>query len=363
MADRMRERWLESIADVNTKLLGGVSGEDALRLVAEHAAELSGADCALIVLRSRDDRVPRIAAGAGPWMEALLDIGFATAGSPVEEVVDPLLVNDLSAHFGLQPVGLGPGVVVPIRAGPEVIGGLFAARRQGARPFEPELVPMLASFADTAALALGFAEKLRSQRLLDVLADRDRIARDLHDHVIQRLFVTGLNLQGTLKRVTDQDVRRRVQHAVEQLDQTVLEIRTSIFNLQHTGPDRVGLRERLLDLVAELTEETALSSKVRMTGSVDDEMPEGLAEHAEAVVREAVTNTVRHAHADELAVTVEAADEFVISVVDNGIGLPSNVKRSGLANLAQRAGLLGGRFVARSEPGGGTRLTWQVPLH
>jgi signal transduction histidine kinase len=362
MADRMRERWLESIADVNTKLLGGVSGEDALRLVAEHAAELSKADCALIVLRSRDDRVPRIAAGAGPWMEALLDTGFATAGSPVEDVLDPLLVDDLYAHFGLQPVGLGPGVVVPIRAGPEVIGGLFAARRQGARPFEADQVPMLASFADTAALALGFAEKLHSQRLLDVLADRDRIARDLHDHVIQRLFVTGLNLQGTLKRVTDQDVRRRIQHAVEQLDQTVLEIRTSIFNLQHTGPDRAGLRERLLDLVAELTEETALSPKVRMTGSVDDEMPDGFAEHAEAVVREAVTNTVRHAHADELAVTVEAADEFVISVVDNGIGLPADVARSGLANLAQRAELLGGRFAAQPEPGGGTRLTWRVPL-
>jgi signal transduction histidine kinase len=153
-----------------------------------------------------------------------------------------------------------------------------------------------------------------------------------------------------------------VQHAVEQLDQTVREIRTSIFNLQSSWRDGSSLRRRLLDLVADLTAHTALSPVVRMSGTIDNSVSADVADHAEAVIREAVANAVRHARASELTVTVEAGDELTISVVDNGVGMPEVTARSGLRNLERRAAELGGDLVVGSEPGGGTRLMWHVPL-
>jgi signal transduction histidine kinase len=141
----------------------------------------------------------------------------------------------------------------------------------------------------------------------------------------------------------------------------VLEIRTSIFDLQ-AADDVPGLRRRLLDLVTGLTEDASVTPTVRMTGTVDNSVPDDVGEHAEAVVREAVTNVVRHARAKELVLTVEAGAELTITVVDDGVGLPPRVARSGLRNLEQRATALDGTCSVTGEPGGGTRLTWQVPL-
>jgi signal transduction histidine kinase len=252
---------------------------------------------------------------------------------------------------------------VPLRAGALVTGVLVALRRKGEPLFVADQLPVLASFADQAALALQLAEKQRSLRLLDVLEDRDRIARDLHDHVIQRLFVTGMSLQGSLRRITDKEVRGRVTTAVEQLDQTVREIRTSIFDLQSAGDEGVSLRRRLLDIIAELTEETEISPVVRMTGTVDNSVSDELAEHVEAVLRETVTNVVRHADAKSLTITVEAGDQLIISVVDDGVGMPADVARSGLLNLEHRAQQFGGALSVHSAPGEGTRLAWRVPLN
>jgi signal transduction histidine kinase len=148
---------------------------------------------------------------------------------------------------------------------------------------------------------------------------------------------------------------------VHQLDETVLEIRTSIFDLQ-AADDVPGLRRRLLDLVSELTADASVTPTVRMTGTVDNSVPDDVGEHAEAVVREAVSNAVRHARAKELTVTVEAGEALTITVVDDGVGMPAQVARSGLRNLEQRATGLGGTCSVTAEHGGGTRLTWQVPL-
>jgi signal transduction histidine kinase len=273
----------------------------------------------------------------------------------------PMLIDDLAGHLGVTSMEFGPGLVVPLRAGSAVTGVLLAARDSGSAQFGPDQVPLLASFADQAAVALEFAGKQRATRLVDVLEDRDRIARDLHDQVIQRLFATGMSLQGALRWITHPEARRRVEKSVGQLDQTVLEIRTSIFDLQ-SADDAAGLRRRLLDLVARLTEDTDLSPQVRMTGTVDNSVSDEIAEHAEAVVSEAVTNAIRHAHATELTVMVEATDALTISVVDNGVGMPADVARSGLHNLEQRAAQFGGSLRVSDEPAGGTRLTWRVSL-
>jgi signal transduction histidine kinase len=363
---RMRERWLEAIAEINSELLGGASADDALRLISQRTMELSSASCSLIVLvGDSKQKGLRVAAGAGDRVEEFVGSELAVVGSFVEEVLAsgaPMLIDDLAGHLGPVAIELGPGVVVPLRAGSAVTGVLLAARERGAARFGPDQVPLLASFADQAAVALEFAEKAQAQRLVDVLEDRDRIARDLHDHVIQRLFATGMSLQGALAWITEPQARGRVEKSVGQLDQTVLEIRTSIFDLQATGDD-TGLRRRLLDLVAQLTGDTGMSPVVRITGTVDNSVPDDVGEHAEAVVGEAVTNAIRHARATEIVLTVEADhNALTISVVDNGVGVPADVARSGLHNLAQRAVQLGGVLTVDRVPAGGTRLTWRVPL-
>ncbi|NUT98391.1 MAG: GAF domain-containing protein [Saccharothrix sp.] len=359
---RMRERWLEATAEVNSVLLGGASPEDALSLITQRTRELSSSALSLLLLAEEGGL--RIAAGDGAHVEELVGATVSADGSFVGDVVSsaiPTLVEDLEGLLWGRAVNVGPAVAVPLRTGSSVTGVLLVAREKGGAPFGADQVPLLASFADQAAVALEFAENQRARRLVDVLEDRDRIARDMHDHVIQRLFATGMSLQGAVGSIREPRLRERVEKAVKQLDETVLEIRTSIFDLQATD-DAPGLRRRLLDLVSELTESSELTPTVRMTGTVDNSVPAGVAEDVEAVVREAVSNVVRHARATSLVVTVEATDELIVTVVDDGVGLPDRVARSGLHNLERRALRWGGTFSVTAASGGGTRLTWQVPL-
>jgi signal transduction histidine kinase len=222
---------------------------------------------------------------------------------------------------------------------------------------------MLASFAAQAALALELADKQRQQRMLDVLADRDRIAGDLHDHVIQRLFASGMSLQAIVGRISDTEARNRVNHVVVQLDETMRDIRTSIFDLHTSGEENpASLRRRMLDLVAETSANTDMSPSVRISGAVDTLVPPSIAEHALAALHEGVSNAVRHAHATDIVVTVEAGADLVIGVTDNGVGMPPDVARSGLLNLERRAAEWGGVNTVVANPGGGTRLVWRVPL-
>ena len=225
-------------------------------------------------------------------------------------------------------------------------------------------VPLLASFADQAAFAMELAEKHRAQRQLDVLADRDRIAGDLHDHVIQRLFATGMSLQGMVRRIGDPQVRGRVTRAVEQLDETVREIRTSIFDLHTAGmASDASLRRQLLDIVEELSTDVEVSPSVRISGAVDTLVNEELAAHATAVLREAVSNAVRHARAGSIVVTVEAGVDLVIDVVDDGVGHRRRAwpARACWAWRAAPPSSAAHSWWHRARTRG-TRLTWRVPL-
>ncbi|MGW4209284.1 GAF domain-containing protein [Lentzea sp. NPDC004789] len=353
---RMRERWLEATAEINAQLLAGATAQDALQLIAQRAVELASASWAVVLLREREglrraawaggDATPEHFAVDEPLLAQVLETGA------------PALLEDVDGSLGDLS---GAAVVLPLRAGTAVTGVLLAVREKDAAPFGADLMPLLASFADQAVVAIEFAENQQARRMVDVLEDRDRIARDLHDHVIQRLFATGMSLQGALTWVNHPEARRRVTKAVNQLDQTVLEIRTSIFDLQADSGD-TGLRRRLLDIVAEITENAEVSPAIRMSGTIDSLVPDHIGEHAEAVVRETVTNALRHARATELTLTVEAGDALIISMVDNGLGMPPEVARSGLRNLEQRAASLHGALTVADEPGGGTRVTWRVPL-
>ncbi|WP_243867247.1 GAF domain-containing protein [Actinophytocola oryzae] len=370
---RLRERFMEASREVNSHLLGGGSSQDALTLIARRAMELSKADCALILLS--DGEVPpeevAIRAAAGEGGAELIGFTVPAGGPPVAgmfEMRGAELIPDLSSlvpsSWRSPGPEFGPAVAVPLRAGNVVSGVLLAVRARGGARFAREYVPLLASFADQAAFALELAEKHRAQRQLDVLADRDRIAGDLHDHVIQRLFATGMSLQGTVRRIGDPGVRRRVSRAVEQLDETVREIRTSIFDLHTTGSDGAdSLRRRMLDIVEELSTGAEVPQpSVRISGAVDTLVPDELAAHATAVLREAVSNAIRHSHAGSIVVTVEAGADLIIDVVDDGVGMPSGVARSGLLGVERRAAKCGGMAVVVPGPEGGTRLTWRAPL-
>jgi signal transduction histidine kinase len=369
---RMRERWQQASAEINASLLGGASGDEAMRLIVERVCQLSTSDCALILLV--DDAVPNrlvARAAAGEHGEQLIGAGISTGEPAIAEVMatrTPSLIPDfmrvLPDGFGSAGDEYGPALAVPLGTAARVSGVLLTLRAKGGAQFAEEQVPLLASFADQTALALELADKQRTQRQLDLLADRDRIANDLHDHVIQRLFATGMRLQGGIRRITDPEARRRVVASVQDLDQTVQDIRTSIFDL-HTSEDDSGvsLRRRLLDTVAELSGDTQVSPTVRIDGAVDTlvQDPE-VAEHAVAVLREAVSNALRHAQASEIVVTIEAGDHLIIDVCDDGVGIPAGTARSGLLNVERRATKCGGTVTIGPGPRSGTRLTWRVPL-
>ena len=170
-----------------------------------------------------------------------------------------------------------------------------------------------------------------------------------------------MGLQSTHRRVKSPAVAARLTEHIDQLHDVIQEIRTAIFDLQADPVGTPRLRTVLHDLITGMTAETAVRTTVRMSGPVDA-MPPALAHHAQAVVQEAVSNAIRHARATELTVTVSMDDDVVIDVLDDGVGIPETVARSGLHNLAQRAVGLGGSCTVTSPPGGGTRLTWTAPL-
>jgi signal transduction histidine kinase len=357
---QQRQRWLEASSEIRAELLGGATVDDALRLVALRAMELSDSSCAIALLADRDDALT-VRSAVGMCADQLSGAVLPDSRQLLDNA--PRLIVDLAQELDGRLAGdvLGPGLVVEFRTSDGGIGALVTARDKGGSEYRPDDVPLVTSFADQAALAMELADKQRTKGLLDLLADRDRIARDLHDHVIQRLFATGLSMQGTLRMITDPEARKRIQHAVGQLDQTVMEIRTSIFDL-HTADDVASLRRTLLDVVSELTDGTDVSPSVRMSGAVDTLVSPEIAPHAEAALREGLSNALRHAHAKHIVVTVEAARDLIVDVLDDGVGVPETLARSGLANIENRASAFGGTLTVIPGQDGGTRYTWKVPI-
>ncbi|MEW2503725.1 MULTISPECIES: GAF domain-containing sensor histidine kinase [unclassified Amycolatopsis] len=370
---RLRQQWLGATGEITTELLGGTDPVDALDLIAGRALELTGSDATMLVLPGAgrldsdedpdtepDDLTVTVCAGvrADELTGQRIEIAGTVPGSVYRDRT-PRRVAELALDGHRR---YGPALVVPLRAGERTSGVLIAMREPGAPAFGTVQLPVVASFADQAALALQLAAQQRAARELDVLSDRDRIARDLHDHVIQRLFAVGLAMKGTQRRAQDPDLRRRLQESVDQMHEIVHEIRTAIFDLHGGSAGETRLRHRLHDAIAELTDDAPLHPTISMAGTLDT-VPPLLADHVEAVVREAVSNAVRHSGAATLTVSVSVRDgEIKISVADDGAGLPADIAASGLANLRDRAESAGGTFTLDSRPGGGVRLQWTAPL-
>ncbi len=359
-----RERWLTAMASINSRLLMGGSVDETLSMLTGQVRELARCSGAYVVLV--DGHHGRLQA-ASPAVPCGKDKRFDLTGSPVLKALKSRQAMHLDTLEGLPPMEQGDeghAVVLPLSATSTVTGVLVATREAGTEPWDDEDVARFESMANLAAVALEFAEQQRKKRLLDVLADRDRIAQDLHDNVIQRLFATGMSLQSATADGADTArVVEVIRHAIEQLDRTVREIRTTIFDLHTTGAAASNsLRRRLLDVVGDLSIHSAVAPNVQFVGPIDTLVPMRIHPHAEAVLREGLSNALRHSQSDNISVSVSVQDDFRIEILDDGTGLPDTPRRSGLANLERRAVQCGGSCEIGPAQPRGTRVLWTVPL-
>jgi signal transduction histidine kinase len=366
----VRQRWLAAVADVRALLLEAPSGAEALSLIAARIADLTQADATWQLMGPDPETgAYTVSAQSGDELEDLTDEHFAPGDSPVLDAVDQaggVVTLDLSgiAYETRNPhIDWGPCIAIPLRGSHSDSAVVIAARKAGAPAFDESLTPLVTAFADQASVALDMAARQRLARQLDVYEDRDRIARDLHDHVIQRVFASGLALQAVLPRVSDQQARSRVQSVIRQLDETVRDIRTTIFDLHTTDAvdSAESLRRRLLDIVKE-TSRGVLKPTVRMSGAVDSLIAGELAADVEAVVREGVSNAARHSGGGHVTVTLDVSEGLVVEIIDDGRGIDLKAARSGLRNLEQRASRHGGEATVEPLADGGTRLRWSARL-
>lgn len=375
-AAQQRERWIDGSVAVTTALLAAGGAEDALQVVAEQARRLSCA-AAGIVLLPADEGGLEIAAVAQESPSGVL----GTVVPPESEVVAELLRGQAvfldDAATDPRPLSdfaraYGPTMMLPLQSDGRLLGALVTPRERGARLFTEAEHTLAAHFASQAALALVMTEARRDRERLAVYEDRERIARDLHDLVIQRLFATGMMLQSARRRSGVPEVREGVGKAVDELDVTIQEIRTAVFALQQ-GPAEVpsGLRTRVLREINMAAVPLGFRPAHRFVGPVDTAVDELTGKNLVAALREALSNAFRHSGASRIDVVVDACarmpdgrDGVRLSVADDGVGIPDGGRRSGLTNLRRRAESLGGDSwygPGLGENGGGTTLVWQAP--
>jgi signal transduction histidine kinase len=349
-----RRQWLEASAELTEALQPPISTERALTTFTIAARSLSGA-VATAVVQFPESGV-HLATSDGPAVAELPSLLPAIA-----ELVERDRHGDRNDRVEAIRVGGFEAVVVPLRAHFSEASALVALFDEGQRVSDMEERELLGSFADQAALALDRAQAVTDREELAVVSDRDRIARDLHDLVIQRLFATGLQLQGMRSIVANPEVGERLEKAVDDLDQTIRDIRTTIFELQHRQGGSV--RSLVRALVKEYVPVLGFTPTLRILGPVDTAVPSSMSEQLLAVLREALSNIARHALADQAEVEIACTPvEVVLTVIDNGTGLPAERTESGLRNARRRASAHGGTFELEPNEPTGTVFRWRVPI-
>ncbi|MFI8340918.1 GAF domain-containing protein [Streptomyces sp. NPDC085639] len=372
---RLRERWLEASSDITSALLSGAPKDEVLEGMLERAKDITGADMGVFYLLGSGGEL-RGSLALGEGAEAHRGIVLpSTQGTLAEAALARnglITVPDVATdeRVTVQPerwTGFGPAVAVTVGTKEKLSGVLMLARRHGRPVFATTEVAALLGFAGQAALALELADRRHDTEQMSLLEDHDRIARDLHDLAIQRLFATGMTLQSAQRFVDHPQASERLARAVDDLDATIKIIRSTIFGLrEHEGPGEAStMRSRLAQALDEASAALGFAPALRVEGLIDTDVPSAVANEALAVVGEALTNVARHAEATRAEVSIVAADgNLTVTVIDNGVGLPTGGRRSGLRNLAERAERLNGQMEAAARRDGerGTRLEWQVPL-
>ncbi|MBV8787891.1 MAG: GAF domain-containing sensor histidine kinase [Mycobacterium sp.] len=371
--ERMSVKWMEASREITTALLSNSDPHRRpLKLIAESARLLTDAEQAIVLVPSDADLASDevdtlvVSAAVGLYADEVVGQRVPVDGSTSGSVFrsgEPLITEALSYPIqAFTDVGQRPAIVMPLRARDEVVGVIAIARGADQPPFNESYLDLVSDFATHAAIALVLASAREDGRQLTILAERERIAHDLHDHVIQRLFAAGMHLQGTLARSHSPEVADRLSRTLDDLQTIIEEIRTTIFQLKSPFDKNGEFRYRIQQVVADLTVDRDIVSTVRMHGPMTAVAGE-LADHAEAVTAEAVSNALRHSGATRLTVEISVGDMLILDVVDNGCGIPAdNSRHSGLANMNRRAQRLGGSCEITSPPEGGTRVHWIAPL-
>jgi signal transduction histidine kinase len=371
---RRQQGWQRASADIATQLLSGASPGTALAALTRQALELSEADLVTVALPDEQRRRLTIEFAEGDGAAKVRGLVLPIVGSLSGQVLSsgkPLISEDFADDERASPAArdamanLEHAIVFPLGAPGDVRGTLAMARRRGGPPFPTSATEVVASFAAQAGVALELADRRAAAERLSVYEDRDRIARDLHDLVIQRLYATGMSLEGTMPMVNRPEVADRITNAVDAMDETIKVIRTTIFALQSRARDTSPkLRGDIVALADEAAGSLGFAPALRLGSGLDSHVPPAVAEQALAVLREALSNVARHANASRVDVTadVDATGMLTLRVTDNGVGIGLQTRRSGLLNLADRAEELGGEMLVNPAEGSGTELEWRVPL-
>jgi signal transduction histidine kinase len=361
-----RQAWAMASAEVTAALLS-TGQADPLGILASRTLTLSGADLVCVVRRRRDAERLVIETARGDRETALEGTTYAAAGSVAASVMEgrqPRLIDEAdAAELPATPEReAGPTMAIPLVAAGHPQGALVVSRAPGHGRFTAVDVEMAADFAGRVSVAFQLARARDDQQRMLLLEDRGRIARDLHDNVIQQLFATGLDLQSVAGALASESLAERVNQSVDALDAAIAQIRTAIFALSsERSGRRTAVRHRIIDVVNELVRALPRTPQLEFTGPVDLVITGALADDVVAVVREALTNVIKHASAQQVSVAVTVADGVVsVEVIDDGVGIAPSDSPSGLANLRDRALSHGGTFLISAEAGG-TRLNWSVP--
>jgi len=358
-----RKRWLTATAEITTLLLGTVRRTDALALVARHARQVAEAQVAMVLAydQPRHRFTVEVVDGADADLVGVVLSAEDSALAEAAEERRQTVVDCLSkaANWPVRVID-GPAVVSPLATQDTLHGLLVVVQSPDSRAQPAEDLPQLASFAAQASLAIERVKAQDERELLAVLSDRERIARDLHDVVIQRLFATGLQLQSAAPLVVRADVQDKINGAVDELDATIRDIRRSIFELR--APARADLRIEIQETINAAARALGFTPTATITGPVDSAVPQAIRGDLVAVLQEALSNVARHADADAVEVELTVTgDRLALTVRDDGRGVDPGMARSGLVNLADRARRNGGEFTVERLPVG-SQLRWTVPL-
>jgi signal transduction histidine kinase len=366
----VQQRWLEASVEIGAQLLSA-TGEDPLSVVARRAIEIADADIVSVSLVAPDGASFIVEEAFGHRADELIGRSVPLEGSLAGRVLAdgaPLLLNAATdndmppTHLALV-MEAGPLMVLPLRGTGAPRGVLSLCRARGRHEFTSRDLAMANSFASHASVALELADSRIAEQKLVLLEDRDRIAMDLHDHVIQELFAIGLSLESTATQLADEEVAQRLRQRVEDIDRTIRRIRTSIFELRGIVSAGDGVRQRVLEVTADLAAALGFAPQVTFSGVLDVRLTDELVNDVVACVRETVTNVAKHARAKSAMVDLSLAGEVLtVMVTDDGIGVGDTSRSSGTANLRARAQKWGGTFALAPGSVGGTTATWTVRI-
>lgn len=381
MDSTLARRMLAASTEITKAALSGEDPDAVLPLVVRRAAELTESDLGVVTVQNGDGQLTVEAAYGGPTSPGPLEDPVGSVLSPrsaaarvarsgVPVVVDDLIDDPLTAPYVPSSLRVyGPFAVAPFGTRERRLGALAVYRRRGASTFARVAVDVLTSFAAHAGLALVLAEGSTARQRIAVYQERERIARDLHDVIVQRLYGAGTQLNVLDRRLSGQLQEAdaaRLSETMDQIDQTIAEVRATVRALQSADPETP---EHAPDLTDSMRSEVHIAGellgrppKLEIEGDLSG-VPVSVADHARAALREALSNVVRHSGARTVLVRVRrSATGLLLQVVDDGCGIPRDVSKRGLRNMEERAVAAGGRFTVDSSPDSGSTVTWEVPL-